>query len=405
MLRKIPIEDVRPGMFVTSDASAGLDTPLLYVADKMLDDDEDIADIRANGYTEALIDLSKSEEQWMLLYGGSNEQVLKNLLEKNPPAELLAPTLALAEELPKAKSIYSQALHTAQQVMEAFRNNGKIDLDAGHNAVENIMDSVTRNENALLALSKLRTKDDYTFSHCINVATTAIIFARHLGYDEDTQHIVGLAGFFHDLGKMEIPLEILNSPKRLTPEEFDIMRSHPVLGHEKLKKIRELPSLVVRGALEHHERVNGTGYPDRKKDEEISLAGKILAIVDVYDALSSRRVYKEAMPPHTALGLLYGMRSKDFVPELVDRFIRCIGIYPAGSLVKLNSGHLCVVLQVDPATPIKPQILVVRDAAGKNVQPKSIDLKAHSSIQIVDCFDPARYKIDSLAILESYAQH
>jgi HD-GYP domain-containing protein (c-di-GMP phosphodiesterase class II) len=289
--------------------------------------------------------------------------------------------------------------------MEDFRKSGEADIEAGSNAVEEIAASVSRNANALLAISKLRTQDDYTFLHCVNVATAAIIFAKHLGYEGDALRTVGLAGFFHDLGKMEIPLEILNSPRRLTAEEFAVMRRHPTIGHTHLKKIPGLSDLVIQGALEHHERVNGKGYPDGKKGDEIGPAGKILAIVDVYDALSSRRVYKDPMAPHSALGLLYGMRGEDFAPDLVDRFIQCIGIYPPGSLVQLSNDSLAVVSQVDPGEPLRPEIILVREAGGRNIPPSLIDLKLQREVQITQCLDPRKHNLDPLSILEKHVRN
>ena len=404
MLRKLPVNNLQPGMYITSVLQAGLDCPVLFSADVMLECDEDIDQIRRNGYTEALVDLERSQEQWRLLHGGSDEAILRKVLAEPSGHTGLIPQVALQEELTHAKQIYAQTLHAAQQVLEAFKNTGQADIEAGSNAVEGIVESVSRNANALLALSKLRRKDDYTFSHCINVATAAVIFAKHLGYEGSSLHTIGLAGFFHDLGKMEVPLEILNSPRRLSPEEFSVMRGHPTLGYEHLKKIPDLSDLVSRGALEHHERFNGKGYPDGKKDDEIGPAGKILAIVDVYDALSSRRVYKEPMAPHSTLGMLYGMRGEDFVPELVERFIQCIGIYPPGSLVQLNDDHLAVVSQVDPAEPLRPQLILVREPGGRGVPPTLIDLKVQRTIQIKHCLDPSKYKLDPLAILEQHAR-
>jgi HD-GYP domain-containing protein (c-di-GMP phosphodiesterase class II) len=198
----------------------------------MLESMEDIDKIRSNGYTEALVDLERSQEQWRLLHGGSDEAVLRKVLAEPSDHTGLIPQVALQEELPHAKQIYAQTLDTAQRVMEAFKNTGQADIEAGSNAVEGIVESVSRNANALLALSKLRRKDDYTFSHCINVATEAVIFAKHLGYEGAALHTIGLAGFFHDLGKMEVPLEILNSPRKLSPEEFSVMRGHPTIGYE-----------------------------------------------------------------------------------------------------------------------------------------------------------------------------
>ena len=404
MLRKLPIDSLQPGMYITSVARADLDHPVLFSADVMLECAEDIDKIHRSGYTEALVDLDRSDEQWRLLYGGSDEAVLRKILADPPKSTTLIPQIALHDELPQAKLVYAQTLHAAQRIMEGFRNSGEADIDAGSNAVEDIAASISRNANALLAISKLRTQDDYTFFHCVNVATAAIIFAKHLGYEGPALRTIGLAGFFHDLGKMEIPLSILNNPRKLTPKEFSIMRKHPTIGYRHLKKIPGLSDLVIRGALEHHERMNGKGYPDGKKGDDIGPAGKILAIVDVYDALSSRRPYKDPMAPHNALGLLYGMRGEDFVPELVERFIQCIGIYPPGTLVQLSNDWLAVVSQVDPTAPIRPQLILVRDPQGRNVTPKPIDLKLQHTLQIKQCLDMRKYNLDTLLILEQYAR-
>ena len=400
MLRKLPVDSLKPGMYITSVVQADLDCPVLFAADIMLESAEDIDKIRSDGYTDALVDLDCSDEQWRLLHGGSDEAVLSKALSDPAKSSGLIPQVALQEELPQARQLFNRTLRTAQRIMADFKNSGEADIEAGSNAVEGIVDSVSRNANALLAIAKLRTQDDYTFVHCINVATAAVIFAKHIGYEGPALQVIGLAGFFHDLGKMEVPLEILNSPRRLTPEEFSIMRTHPSIGYEHLKKIPDLSNLVIRGALEHHERINGKGYPDGKKGDEIGPAGKILGIVDVYDALSSRRVYKDPMAPHSALGLLYGMRGEDFVPELVERFIQCIGIYPPATLVQLNNGCLAVVSQVDPVQPLRPQVILVRDPSGHIPTHTLIDLKVHSTLQVKQCVDPRRYNLDLLPFME-----
>ena len=400
MLRKLPVDSLQPGMYVTCVVQEELDCPAVFSADTMLECEEDIDKIRSLGYTKALVDLDRSDEKWRHLHGGSDEAALSKVLTESLKPSALVPQVALHEELQQAKHIYAQTLHTAQRVMEEFKNSGKADIEAGGNAVEDIVESISRNANALLAISKLRSKDTYTFSHSVNVTTAAVIFAKHLGYEDATLRTIGLAGFFHDLGKMEIPLEILNSPRKLTNSEFAVMREHPTIAYKHLKNIPNLPDLVILGALEHHERLNGKGYPDGKKGDEISIAGKILAIVDVYDALSSRRVYKEPMAPHSALGILYGMRDDDFVPELVERFIQCIGIYPAGSLVQLNNNCLAVVSQVDPAEPLRPQLILVRDPKGRIAAHTLIDMKTNTTLQIKHCLDPRQYNLDPLPFLE-----
>jgi len=241
MIRKLPVNSLRPGMYISDDVRIGLEYPFLYCAAGMLECTEDIEEIRRNGYTEALVDFELSLKEWRLLYGGSDEAILSSVFAEPPKNPVLVPQVELQEELPHAKQLYAQTLRAAQRVMTNFKNSGQADIEAGNHVVESIAASVSRNASALLALSKLRTKDDYTFAHCINVATAAVIFAKHLGYDGDELRVIGLAGFFHDLGKMEIPVDILNSPQRLKPEEFAIMREHSAIGSTHLKKIPNLP--------------------------------------------------------------------------------------------------------------------------------------------------------------------
>jgi len=405
MLRKLSVNNLRPGMYITGDVQAGIDHPFLYCTAGMLEREEDIDAVRDGGYTEAFVDLERSDKEWQLFYGGSDAAVLSSVfMESAPKTAAPMPQRALRDELPQAKQLYARTLHTAQRVMEGFKSSGQVDVEAGIHIVEGIAESVSHNASALLALSKLRTQDDYTLSHCINVATEAVIFAKHLGWEGSALHLLGLAGFFHDLGKMEIPAAILNKPGRLTPEEFAVMRGHPAGGYKHLKQIPDLGDTVGLGALEHHERLNGTGYPNGKKEAEISLTGKLLAIVDIYDALSSRRSYKEAVAPHKALGLLYGMRGEDLVPDLVDRFIQCIGIYPPSSLVRLNNNQLAVVSQVDPAEPLRPQVILARTADGQNAPPRLLDLKLQPSLHITQCLDPHTHQLDALSILEQHTR-
>jgi HD-GYP domain-containing protein (c-di-GMP phosphodiesterase class II) len=178
------------------------------------------------------------------------------------------------------------------------------------------------------------------------------------------------------------------------------MQRHPGVGYEYLTKVSGISETVRLAALEHHERIDGTGYPDAKRGEHISLYGKIVSIVDVYDALSSRRSYKDAMLPHRVLGLLYGMRGRDLDEELTEQFIRCMGIYPAGSIVKLSTGEVAVVTQISHALPLHPKVLIVRDAHTAPVKPHELDLAAIPEISIVACLEHGAFGIHPERILK-----
>ncbi|MEG6504130.1 HD-GYP domain-containing protein [Nitratidesulfovibrio sp. 1201_IL3209] len=314
MLKKISTRDLKPGMYVVDMGLSWLENPYLYSQVGLVGSEGDVLRIQREGFLEVFVDTRRS-------LGGdgteglSDEEAisaeLARELDDNDP---LAPTVPLAEEMPLARTLYDESVGFARKAMEAMRQDGFVDVQSAQPMVEGILSSVTRNANALLGLSKLRSVDEYTYTHCINVAVLAVVFGRHLGFGDITLSRVGLAGLFHDLGKARVPDAILNSPRRLTPAEFGVMKRHPELGWEQVRDNPMVYDEVLAGMLEHHEKFNGLGYPRGLKGEEISIIARILAVVDVYDALTSRRVYKAAMLPHKALGLMYGCAGRIFTP-------------------------------------------------------------------------------------------
>ena len=400
MFKKFTVQDLRPGMYIADSSGSALDSPSMYSAEGLIKTAEEIKYIIKQGFTEAVVNLDRSYAEWAALYGGPAAQVLTAVIEKPPPpspshlqSSLLEPRVDLQEELPKAAALYNEALKTTQQIMHSFKNNGELDVKAGSIVVKGIVDSVLRNRNALLAISKLRSQDDYTFSHCVNVSMLTAMFIRHLGYDDDAVFEAGMGGFFHDLGKAQMPTRILTASRRLTPEEFSTMRRHSEIGYDYLTQVPDISEAARLAALEHHERVDGTGYPDAKRGEHISMLGKIVSIVDVYDALSSHRAYKDAMLPHRVLGLLYGMRTHDLDEILTEQFIRCMGIYPAGSIVKLSTGELAIVTQISRTFPLYPKVLIVRDAHAVPIEPCGLDLAVAKDVSIAACLEHGAFGI------------
>jgi len=401
MFRKFAVRDLRPGMYIADTAGSVLDSPFIYSAEGFIETNEKIKEIAGQGFREAVVDLDRSDKEWAALYGGSAEQLLASVIEQKtlsssrlqPQSDPLEPQVELKAELPRAAALYNHALKTTQRIMQDFKNNGELDVEAGSVVVKGVVSSILRNMNALQAISKLRTQDDYTFSHCVNVSMLTAMFIRHLGHDDNTMFEAGMGGFFHDLGKAQLPAKLLTASRRLTSEEFATMRDHPKLGYDYLTQVPELPEAARLAALEHHERVDGTGYPDAKHGEHISMLGKIVSIVDVYDALSSRRAYKDAILPHRVLGLLYGMSARDLDTELTEHFIRCMGIYPAGSIVKLSTSEIAVVTQISHTAPLQPKVLIVRDALASPTAPRGLDLAASGDISIVACLEHGAFGV------------
>jgi putative nucleotidyltransferase with HDIG domain len=219
--------------------------------------------------------------------------------------------------------------------------------------------SVLRNPDALICFTQLKKKDDYTALHSLRVSILALAFGRHLGFDEADLNLLGMGALLHDIGKMRVPSAILNKPGKLTDREFDIMKSHVPAGVEILEKTQDIPSKAIEVARLHHERYNGTGYMKQLKRDQISLFGLIGAIVDVYDALTSDRAHQDGISPLDALWKIYEWRVRDFQPALVEQFIQCIGIFPIGSVVVLNTSDVGVVRTMNRAQRLKPEVVLV----------------------------------------------
>ena len=368
MLQKITTDQLAVGMYVSDVGVSWMKNPYLYSREGRIASEEQLRAIRAEGYRELFIDLTRCDPGCLppdlaaLLPGETPEY-------REPPP----PTVSLEEELIAAGGIYKDSMFYVHDLMDNMRQ-GSFDMPAAEPVVESILQSVDRNADALFGLCKLRQTDSYTYTHCVNVSVLCVMFARAMGAGPDELHAIGMGGLFHDLGKALIPLRILNAPRRLTESEFAVMQRHPSLGFEQLEKVRGVPEDVLRIVIEHHEKYNGQGYPKQLPGTAISFVGKVSAIVDVYDALTSRRVYKEPMSLSKSLGILYSMRGKDLHPGFVEHFIRLLGVYPLGSAVELEDGTRAVVAASTPGKPLLPTVKLVKSRDGKNLSLKEVDL-------------------------------
>jgi putative nucleotidyltransferase with HDIG domain len=307
-------------------------------------------------------------------------------------------TTGLGEELPIAKRLYADALVHVKSFVDDVRRGTDIDCRKATPLVENFIESVFRNEAAAVTLFKLRGFDEYTYTHSINVSILAVLLGKHLGLEKPELLKLGLAGMYHDVGKARIPESILNKPGKLTPAEFQAMKAHPLEGYRIMQTQDGLDAEIIRAVLEHHERHDGSGYPRGIRGEDIGRFSRIIAVVDVYDALTSRRVYKDAMAPARALGMMYQWRDRDFTPHAIENFIRCVGVFPVGSFVRLSGGEFGIVSNINAVRPTKPEIKIVLDTKMRPQLPRLLDLEAventPASQDIAEVLDPADYKID-----------
>lgn len=266
------------------------------------------------------------------------------------------------QEMESAVMSFEEAQLTAKSIMSGLRMGRTLDLNNARMVVNDCVDSVLRNESALLLLTKIKHQDEYTAEHCINVAILAASFAKHLGLLEGEIRNLALCGLLHDVGKTRIPLNILNKPGSLTAEEFEVMKQHTTHGRTILMGTKNFLNTAVDVAFSHHERLDGSGYPRGLNAQQIPYFAKIIALVDAYDAITSNRAYGRGRASMQALDIIHRHRGTQFDEELSDAFIQMIGIYPPGSIVEMVSGEVAIVVQSYPKQKLRPKVLLVLNA-------------------------------------------
>ncbi len=234
-----------------------------------------------------------------------------------------------------------------------------IDTEKTKLLVAELASNIVENLDASMWLTQLKSRDEYTAIHSLNVCVLSLTFGRALGLTTDDLNELGLGALLHDIGKMQVPLEILNKPGKLTTEEFNIMKTHPLKGYEMLLTDNTISTEVLSIVKSHHERLGGSGYPDNLSEQNISYYTKIVSITDVYDAITSDRVYHDGMTPHEGLKRLYEWMPDNFDTELMQAFIRTIGIYPVGSVVELKTGHIGLVVKLSKSHRLKPVVMLI----------------------------------------------
>jgi HD-GYP domain-containing protein (c-di-GMP phosphodiesterase class II) len=272
------------------------------------------------------------------------------------------------EELPHAKEFHQRARSLIDSLHSDIRAGRSINAEGAKVVVSGMVDSIMRNPDALLWLAELKSVDEYTAIHSLNVCILSLAFGRHMGLAPEDLHELGLAAL-HDLGKVKVPQEVLQKPDRLTAEEFDVMKQHPVHGLDILQQCEGLSPEVLEVAYSHHERSQGQGYPRGLTLAEMNLFSRMVAIVDFYDALTSDRVYRAGLSSAEVNRLLYEGRGREFDPALVEEFISCLGIFPVGSVVELDSGEVGIVISANPKRRLKPTVMLVLNADKRRYQP------------------------------------
>ncbi|HZT75769.1 MAG TPA: HD-GYP domain-containing protein [Vicinamibacterales bacterium] len=303
------------------------------------------------------------------------------------------------------KRLYSDAVSVATNVWDSAQTEGKPDATIARTMIDGLAQAVAQNRTALLALTTLKNYDNYTFTHMVNVSILTMGQARGLGIDGPLLREFGMAALMHDIGKVRTPLEVLNKPDKLTDQEFAIMKRHVVDGAEMLRQTPDIPALAPVVAFEHHLRLDGSGYPGGVVRQSLNVGTMLCSIADVYDAMRSQRTYQQAFPTDRILAVLKRSDGKQFDQHLVRRFVQLVGIYPAGNLVRLNTGEVAVVLKVYAPDPYRPNVRVLINRQGTRLEiPYELNLWEPSEdpqrpSAIVAPLDPAQFGLDPLTLM------
>jgi HD-GYP domain-containing protein (c-di-GMP phosphodiesterase class II) len=400
MLKKIKVEQLVVGMHLKEFCGSWMEHPF-WRTGFVIVDPKDLTTILASSIKEVWIDASKGLDvpggQSTVSEADSEAQVEAQLQQAVEEKRELAP-VSIGVEIARAAKICAQSKQAVISMFQEARMGKSVDTGGAKQLVEEISDSVARNPGALISLARLKTVDDYTYMHSVAVCAMMVGLAKQMGLDEQQTRLAGMAGLMHDLGKALMPMEVLNKPGKLTEAEFKIIKTHPEEGHRMLLTGRDVNPVVLDVCLHHHEKTDGSGYPEGIKADQISLFAKMGAVCDVYDAITSNRPYKSGWDPAESLRKMAEWANGHFDGKVFQAFVKSLGIYPIGSLVKLTSGRLGVVVEQTGKSLTTPSVKVFFSTKSNlRIMPKVIDL-SHPDVteKIVSREDPAKWHFADL---------
>lgn len=436
----VSVEDLRIGMYVSGLDKPWLETPFLLQG-FYIETVEDIEELKKHCvYVQVdihkgtdprkyprrtIIDNGKITKTVGVHYGGANAKKkdsqlsdilgIKRTPEKQRKLESLFPNrklkvyedqLSATQELGNARLIYKDLNHCMTSLVLDVQKRGTFDVGMVKSAVDPMIESVIRNPDACMWLARLKNSDTYTYKHSMGSSVWAVALGRQIGLPKVDLKNLAVGTLLCDIGKLKLPIDLLNKPGRLSKGEFTMMNSHVELGIEALQQTPGITRPIFEIVQYHHERFNGKGYPKKLIGNQIPILARIAAICDCYDAMTSERPYASAISPSLAVRKLYEWRDEDFQLELVEEFIQAIGLYPAGTLVELSSGAVGIVLAESRTRRLRPQVLMLLDEKKQplddlvavDLKETTVDPLTQEPLDIISSLSPGSYDIDPEAI-------
>lgn len=377
MLKKIPVSQLRVGMHLHAFEGAWIDHPFWRTRFVIANPGE-LDEVRRSGVAECWIDARLGLDVDVAPARPAGPAVPLpepgDATADVPAAEAPAGDRPMSAELKEAAAICGRARQAVASMFAEARLGRTIDVEGCLPLVEEVTQSVQRNATAIVSLARLKSRDDYTYMHSVATCALMVALARQMGHDEDACRAAGLAGLVHDVGKALMPTEVLLKPGRLSDAEMNVMRLHPERGHELMAAAHGVGEGALDVVLHHHERIDGRGYPHGLAGDAISRLARMGAVCDVYDAITSHRPYKAGWDPAESISRMASWKGH-FDQAVLSSFVHSLGIYPTGSVVRLSSGRLAVVVEQNPGMLLAPVVSVFYSTrAQMPVTPERIDL-------------------------------